>query len=113
VSFAVPASPRQRSHSQVLVPWDSRPYFTVSNSRLLFLSLPTNRRVTDKVFHPVCTRDTLESEIYVTTDGQSAVLSINIAPTWGLRPDFYYCQTVLGLLMWDALSDERTGRVCR
>jgi hypothetical protein len=26
-----------------------------------------------------------------------------------LRPDFYYCQTVAGLLMWGALSDERTG----
>jgi hypothetical protein len=28
---------------------------------------------------------------------------------WGLRPDFYHCQTVVGLLMWGALSDERTG----
>jgi hypothetical protein len=28
---------------------------------------------------------------------------------WGLRPDFYYCQTVAGLFMWGALSDERTG----
>jgi hypothetical protein len=27
----------------------------------------------------------------------------------GLRPDLYYCQTVPGLLMWGALSDERTG----
>jgi hypothetical protein len=30
-------------------------------------------------------------------------------PTWGPRQDFYYCQTAVGLLMWDALSDERTG----
>jgi hypothetical protein len=43
------------------------------------------------------------------TDGQSASLSSNKAPIWGLRPDFYYCQTAAGLLMWDALSDERTG----
>jgi hypothetical protein len=42
-------------------------------------------------------------------DGQSASLSWNKAPIWGLRPDFYYCQTVAGLLMWGALSDERTG----
>jgi hypothetical protein len=28
---------------------------------------------------------------YVTTDGQSASLSWNKAPIWGLRPDFYYC----------------------
>jgi hypothetical protein len=28
---------------------------------------------------------------------------------WGLRPDFYYCQTVACLLIWGALFDERTG----
>jgi hypothetical protein len=50
-----------------------------------------------------------ESESYVTTDGQSASLSWNKAPVSGLRPNFYYCHTVAGLLMWDALSDERTG----
>jgi hypothetical protein len=48
-------------------------------------------------------------ESYVTTDGQSASLSWCQAPIWGLRPDFYYCQIVTGLLMWGALSDERTG----
>jgi hypothetical protein len=32
-------------------------------------------------------------------------------PVWGLRSDFCYCQAVAGLLMLDALSDERT--VCR
>jgi hypothetical protein len=41
----------------------------------------------------------------LTTDTQSW----NKAPIWGLRPDSYYCQTVAGLLMWSALSDERTG----
>jgi hypothetical protein len=46
---------------------------------------------------------------YVTTDGQSASLSWNKAPIWGLRPDFYYRRTVAGLLMWGALSDVRTG----
>jgi hypothetical protein len=46
---------------------------------------------------------------YVTTDGQSASLSCNKAPIWGLRPDFHYCQTIAGLLKWGALSDERTG----
>jgi hypothetical protein len=49
-----------------------------------------------------------ESEPYVATDGQSASLSWNGAPIWGLRQDFYYCQTVAGLLMWDTLTDERT-----
>jgi hypothetical protein len=28
---------------------------------------------------------------------------------WGTRPDFSYCQTVAGLLVWGALSDERMG----
>jgi hypothetical protein len=49
------------------------------------------------------------SESYVTTDGQSASLSWNKAPFWGLRPDLYYFLTVAGLLIWSALSDERTG----
>jgi hypothetical protein len=51
----------------------------------------------------------LLSESYVTTDGQSANQSWNKALIWGLRPDFYYCQTNAGLLMWGALSDERMG----
>jgi hypothetical protein len=50
-----------------------------------------------------------ESEPYVTTDGQSASLSWNKAPIWGLRPDFYCSQTATDFLMWGALSDERTG----
>jgi hypothetical protein len=50
-----------------------------------------------------------ESESYVTTDGQPASLSWNKAPFWGLRPYLYYCLTVACLLIWGALSDERTG----
>jgi hypothetical protein len=53
-----------------------------------------------------------QSQSYITTDGQSASLSWNKAPIWGLRPDFCYCQTVAGLFMWGALSLTR-GRVCR
>jgi hypothetical protein len=47
-------------------------------------------------------------ELYVTTDGQSASLSWNKAPIWGLGPDLNYCQTGGGLLIWGALSDKRT-----
>jgi hypothetical protein len=36
-------------------------------------------------------------------------LSWNKAPIWGLRPDFCYCQTVVGLSMCGTLPDERTG----
>jgi hypothetical protein len=38
--------------------------------------------------------------------GRSVLVSSRI---WGPRPDFCYCQTVTGLFMWDALSDEKTG----
>jgi hypothetical protein len=50
-----------------------------------------------------------QSQNYITTDGQSASLSWNKAPVWGLRPDFYYCQITACFFMWGALSDERTG----
>jgi hypothetical protein len=54
-------------------------------------------------------RSELQSQSYVTTDGQPASLSWNKAPSWGLLPDLEYCLTVAGLLIWNALSDERTG----
>jgi hypothetical protein len=54
-------------------------------------------------------RSESESESYITIESQSASLSWNKAPFWSLRPDFYYCQTVAGLLMRGALSDERTS----
>jgi hypothetical protein len=76
------------------------------------LSPPTTRKATVEVFDPASTRDMTsvsESESYVTTDGQSASLSWNKAPIWGLLPDLYYCLSVAGLLMWGALSDERSG----
>jgi hypothetical protein len=41
------------------------------------------------------------------TDGQSANLYRCQDPIWGPRPDFYHCQCEAGLLMWDALSNER------
>jgi hypothetical protein len=50
-----------------------------------------------------------QSQSYITTDGQTASVSSSNAPIWGLRQDIYYFQTVVGLLMWGALSDERTG----
>jgi hypothetical protein len=46
LSFIYAAGPCQRSLSQVRVPWDSRPYFTVSDLRFPFSSPPTIRRVT-------------------------------------------------------------------
>jgi hypothetical protein len=77
------------------------------------LTYPTNRFILMILYDvclllaQFCNMIIFESESYVTTDGQSASLSWNKAPIWGLRPGFYYCQTVTGLLMWGALSDER------
>jgi hypothetical protein len=41
--------------SRVRVPWDSQPYFTVSDLRLLFSSPPTTCRPTVEVFDPAST----------------------------------------------------------
>jgi hypothetical protein len=85
LSFVCAAGPCQRSLSRILVPWDLRPYFTVSDLRLPISSPPTTRRVTVEVFDPSSTRvpsllSESESEFYVTIDGQSASLSWYKAP---------------------------------
>jgi hypothetical protein len=56
LSFIYAAGPRQRNPSLVRVPWDSRPYISVSDLRLPFSSTPTTRRVTVEVFDPASTR---------------------------------------------------------
>jgi hypothetical protein len=58
LSFVCAAGPCQRSLSRVRVPWDLRPYFTVSDLRLPFSSPPTTRRVTVEVFDPASTLHT-------------------------------------------------------
>jgi hypothetical protein len=54
--FTIPAGPCQRSHSRVWVPWDSRPYFTVSDSRLPISSPPMTHRAMVEVFNLASTR---------------------------------------------------------
>jgi hypothetical protein len=61
LSFTIAAGPRQRTHSRVRVPWDSLPYFTVSDLRLPILSPPTTRGATVEVFDPASTRDTIRN----------------------------------------------------
>jgi hypothetical protein len=56
LSVVCAAGPCQRILSRVLVPWDLRPYLTVSDLRLPFSSPPTTRRVTVEVFDPASTR---------------------------------------------------------
>jgi hypothetical protein len=52
LSLTIAAGTRQRSHFWVRVPWDSWPYFTVSDSRLPFCSPPTTRRATAEASDP-------------------------------------------------------------
>jgi hypothetical protein len=73
-----------------------------------FSSPLTSRKATVEVLNPASTRVSLILS-HITTHGQSASLSWYQAPIWGLWTDFYDCQTIAGLLIWGALSDERTG----
>jgi hypothetical protein len=52
LSLVSAAGPCQRSLFRVLVPWDLRTYFTVSDLRRPFSSPPTTRRVTVEEFDP-------------------------------------------------------------
>jgi hypothetical protein len=58
----------------------------------------------------ICRWLSSESLSYITTEGQSASLSWNKAPIWGLRPDFYYYLTI-AVSLYGAPSLTR-GRVC-
>jgi hypothetical protein len=78
-----------RAHNQQLCKTRSIPYWTTS----VFTSTVTNdeRPITAHTLNSFS-----QSQSYITTDGQSASLSWNKGPIWGLRPDLYYCQTVAG-----------------
>jgi hypothetical protein len=93
-SFTVAAGLRQRSHFRVRVLWDSWPY---SFRLLLRLAELQWKYLTS----PPHVTEWVQRQNYVTIDGQSASLSWKKAPIWGLGPDHYYCQTVVGVLMWD------------
>jgi hypothetical protein len=58
LSFLYAAGPCQHILSLVRVPCNSRPYFTLSDSRLPFSSPPTTRRVSMEVFDPASRRGT-------------------------------------------------------
>jgi hypothetical protein len=75
LSFVYAGGTRQRSHSCVRVPWDSWPYFTVSDLRFSFSSPPTTRRVTVEIFEPSST--------------PSFFWPLLIAPLWRYSEHFY------------------------
>jgi hypothetical protein len=55
-SFVYSAGPPKRSLSRIRIPWDSWPYFTLSDLSLPFSSPPTTRRITVEVFDSASTR---------------------------------------------------------
>jgi hypothetical protein len=55
----------------------------------------------------ICNSQTTQKQKHVTNNFQLDTLSCCPAPICGPRRDFCYCQTVAGLLMSDAFSDER------
>jgi hypothetical protein len=89
----------------------SWPCFTVSYLRLpkpggpgLYTHIPQEQCVPDI---PSGTGLTDSSHSYVTTDGHSASHSWCQAFIWDPWSDLYYCQTVVSLLMWGTISEER------
>jgi hypothetical protein len=50
-----------------------------------------------------------QSQSHITTDGHSVSKSWCRALIWGSWPDIFYCLTFTVLILWVALSDERTG----
>jgi hypothetical protein len=94
LSFTVTASSYQRSYSWISVPRDSRPYFTVSDSRLR----------SSQLYPP---ESESESE-YITTDSQSVSMSWCRAQS-GTFDQRYFFLKVTVLSFGGVLSDERSG----
>jgi hypothetical protein len=109
--LTIAADLHQRSHSWFRVPWDSWPYFTVSDSRLSQpggpgprIYVPRNRVAQ---LYPQALG--YSSQVKVTlrlTVSQS--VSLVLSPLRGSWPNIYYCLTITVLFLWGALSDERT-----
>jgi hypothetical protein len=93
-----PATPLDGRTSR---PLTARPCLAITGHHLLSQASTTHFRFIIRLSH--------KSQSYVTTDGQSTSPPWCQANIWGPRPDFCYCQTVAGLLLWGTLSDERMG----
>jgi hypothetical protein len=92
LSFTIAAGPRQHIHSRFRVPWDSRSYFTLSDSRLPFSLPPTTRRATVELFDPASTQDILELPYIAMarTTQNIPLLLRNLATIHG-EPSSYIC----------------------
>jgi hypothetical protein len=97
-----PAKPSQSPVFSPVVPWFQLLTVGFFNGTAYAFSSQTPLSTTDYWLIS-------EPEPYITTDSQSASLSCNKAPIWGLRPDCFYGQTFEALLMLGPLSDVRAG----
>jgi hypothetical protein len=80
----------------------------VCSSRLFMWGLPIDILYALVVCPVVTRRPTSLSLSLMLRPTVSRPVCLEIKPIWSLRPDFYYCQTVAGLLM--SLT---RGKVCR
>jgi hypothetical protein len=113
VPFTISAGPCQHSHSWVQVLWDSWPHFTVSDSTPPqpggpgpCIYIPQDHPVPGGYKYVQALGSLFiasKSESKLCYDQRS--VGQCQASIWGPRPDVYYCQTVVGLLMWGAISD--------
>jgi hypothetical protein len=124
--FTIAAGPRQRSHSQVRVSRDSWPNYSDSDSRLPQSGGPGPRiYIPQEQGDPVIPPGTgfpfrrlqrLAGIQWRYSTSPPHESSLMLRPTvsrpvcLGIKyPSGAYSQAVTGLLMWGALSDERTG----
>jgi hypothetical protein len=98
------------------IPYWTTSVFSVIDSLLIYESVTSSASVIrwltlhSCLLNSLTTEWTLEFKSKLCYGRRSVGQSVlEVSTIWGLRPDLYYCQTVVGLLMWDALSDERTG----
>jgi hypothetical protein len=105
LSFVYASGPCQRSLSRVRVPWDSRPYFTVSDLRLPFSSHPTTRRVTVEVLDPASTPVILSVlNVYIIyRTGERTLLSVT-PKRFLFSPSFWTFSWFLTTVMWECVS---------
>jgi hypothetical protein len=70
---------------------------------------PWSQRWTDVDPLPELWPDTTQSCQVILRPTVSRQVQCCRTQIWGPWPDCYYCRTCAGLLLWGALSDERTG----
>jgi hypothetical protein len=108
LSFAVAASPRQRSHSRVRVPWQSWPYFT-----FIFVASCDSQGYGGGIrpcLHTGWTVNSSQSQSHIATDGRSVSKSLCRAPS-GAHDQIFITVWQLRSCFCGASSLTR-GRVC-